>query len=255
MTTLVHGSAGGTALVQLAGVFMVGLALGSGCRHRQQNTGPTEPPQEGPDWNQPADDLGARQLAALVQECSMFDEGTAEWRACIEHHRQLLTPVDPSAGLPDHQRAWLLQRCSMYPEYGGGWTQCVQHHRTVLESSMSPAQDSPPPASAYAPPAAAPQPPPDRTFDDAIFDPSSGCLPYVAEGDGHWILRVYAGGASVLLEDHSVWIIHPLHRVDAMLWLPVSDIVVVDTDNLPPSYTLINTDDEERASACFVGYR
>jgi hypothetical protein len=58
--------------------------------------------------------------------------------------------------------------------------------------------------------------------------------------DGHWIDSVTSDGRIIVLEDGSVWEVDLLDRIDAMLWLPTSDIVACD-DN--------NTDDDEVVSA------
>lgn len=49
-------------------------------------------------------------------------------------------------------------------------------------------------------------------------------------------------GRLVQLEDGSLWEIDPVDRIDTMLWLPVTDIVVCDDK-------LINTEDKETADA------
>jgi hypothetical protein len=57
------------------------------------------------------------------------------------------------------------------------------------------------------------------------------------------------------LEDGSIWRVSPIGRVDTALWLPVSDISVVEIDDSPASYLLVNTDDDEKASACLLGHQ
>ena len=58
----------------------------------------------------------------------------------------------------------------------------------------------------------------------------------------HWIESVSADGRIVILEDDSVWEVDPADRVDSMLWLPTTEIVVCDDK-------LINTDDDETIDA------
>jgi hypothetical protein len=65
---------------------------------------------------------------------------------------------------------------------------------------------------------------------------SSGCEA------GHWVESVSSDGQIVKLEDGSIWEVDPIDRIDAMLWLPVSEIVAC-------ADKLINTDDNETVSA------
>ena len=60
--------------------------------------------------------------------------------------------------------------------------------------------------------------------------------------DGHWIRQVSDGGAVVILEDGSTWLIDEFDRIDTALWLPITDITVCGGQ-------LINTDDGEMARA------
>jgi hypothetical protein len=53
-------------------------------------------------------------------------------------------------------------------------------------------------------------------------------------------------GSIVTLEDGSVWQIDPLDQIDTTLWLPMTEITVVETGS---GYLLINTDDGEKAHA------
>ena len=54
-----------------------------------------------------------------------------------------------------------------------------------------------------------------------------------------------SGGAMVTLEDGSIWEINSLDRIDTSLWLPVTDY----------RYTLINTEDGEKALAKYISSR
>ena len=58
---------------------------------------------------------------------------------------------------------------------------------------------------------------------------------------GPWVNSVSDGGRIVILQDGSVWEIDPIDRIDTMLWLPTTDVIVCDD-------RLINTDDNETAS-------
>jgi hypothetical protein len=59
---------------------------------------------------------------------------------------------------------------------------------------------------------------------------------------GHWIESVSGDGQIIKLEDGSIWEVDPIDRIDAMLWLPITDIVSC-------SDKLINTDDNEIVNA------
>ena len=58
----------------------------------------------------------------------------------------------------------------------------------------------------------------------------------------HWIKKNIDSGAYI-------------HKLDAMLWLPISNIIVVKSTTGSPGYDylLINTDDKEKAHAKFMG--
>ncbi|MCY4661743.1 MAG: hypothetical protein OXF93_18340 [Acidobacteria bacterium] len=77
---------------------------------------------------------------------------------------------------------------------------------------------------------------------------------YPGVGGGHWI-QDNARGRIITLEDGSLWEIAPLDRVEAMLWLPVSDIVVIESTSGSPGYgyLLVNTDDGGQAHARYIG--
>lgn len=73
---------------------------------------------------------------------------------------------------------------------------------------------------------------------------------YLSQGSGHWMKSKTDDGAIVILEDGSVWQIDPLDQIDTMLWLPMTEITVVE---IIGGYLLINTDDGEKAHARLVG--
>lgn len=78
---------------------------------------------------------------------------------------------------------------------------------------------------------------------------------YLDPGAGHWLTEKTDDGSVLILEDGSVWQVDPLDRVDTALWLPPSDLVVVETADSPASYLLVNTDDGEKATACLLSGR
>jgi hypothetical protein len=78
---------------------------------------------------------------------------------------------------------------------------------------------------------------------------------YARVGGGHWIKKNIDSGTYIILEDGSLWKIDPLDRMDAMLWLPMSNITVIESLSGSPGYDylLINTDDGEKAHAKYMG--
>lgn len=78
---------------------------------------------------------------------------------------------------------------------------------------------------------------------------------YAGVGGGHWIKENIDRGSFILLEDRSLWQIDPLDKIDATLWLKISNITVVESSKGSPGYDylLINTDDGEKAHAKYMG--
>ena len=77
---------------------------------------------------------------------------------------------------------------------------------------------------------------------------------YAGVGEGHWIKKNIDRGSFILLEDSSLWKIDPLDKINASLWLPLSDITVIESSSGSPGYDylLINTDDGEKAHAKYI---
>jgi hypothetical protein len=86
---------------------------------------------------------------------------------------------------------------------------------------------------------------------------SAGGRTYVGVGGGHWIDEVSSSGAIVTLEDGSMWEISSIDRIDTSLWLPVTDITVLEADRPLGEYryVLVNTEDGEKALAKYIGSR
>lgn len=76
-----------------------------------------------------------------------------------------------------------------------------------------------------------------------------------SSSSGHWIKENIEQGTTIILEDGSIWLIDPMDKTDAMLWLPVTEITVIKSDDgsLGYNYLLINIDDEEQAHAKYLG--
>jgi hypothetical protein len=75
---------------------------------------------------------------------------------------------------------------------------------------------------------------------------------YPGVGSGHWIQTVSSGGKILTLEDGSIWEVSPIDVIYSAIWLPISNIVVVE-DSGPHPYKLINTDDGETVNAKYLG--
>jgi hypothetical protein len=77
---------------------------------------------------------------------------------------------------------------------------------------------------------------------------------YAGTGSGHWVKENIDNGAFILLEDGSLWQVDPFDEIDASLWLPLSDITVIESSSgsVGYDYLLINTDDKEKAHAKYV---
>jgi hypothetical protein len=69
---------------------------------------------------------------------------------------------------------------------------------------------------------------------------------YSSTGEGHWIKSKNDDGDIITLEDGSIWQVDPMDRVDTALWLPITNITVIESED---GYLLINTDDGEKANA------
>jgi len=58
----------------------------------------------------------------------------------------------------------------------------------------------------------------------------------------------------VILEDGSMWEVSPIEIIYSAIWLPVSNIIVVDDFGLYP-YKLINTNKRQKVSAKYLGIK
>lgn len=69
---------------------------------------------------------------------------------------------------------------------------------------------------------------------------------------GHWIQTVVDGGNIIILEDGSVWEVSPIDRIHSMLWLPVSNVVIVNHSGIYP-YLIVNLSDKRAVEAKYLG--
>jgi hypothetical protein len=71
-------------------------------------------------------------------------------------------------------------------------------------------------------------------------------------GSGHWIEVVLDDGNLIKLEDGSLWQVSPLDVIDSALWLPISDITIIEGNDPSYPYKLVNTDDNEIVNARLI---
>ena len=74
-------------------------------------------------------------------------------------------------------------------------------------------------------------------------------MAYIGGEDGHWIQSNSGNGKIITLEDGSIWKVDAVDATDSALWLPTSDISVVETSE---GTLLINTDDGEKVHATLI---
>jgi hypothetical protein len=84
---------------------------------------------------------------------------------------------------------------------------------------------------------------------------NNGTGAYGSVGGGHWITEKSDNGGFITLEDGSFWEINSIDRIDTALWLPVTNITVILSRSpiVDYKYELINTDDDEKALAKYMG--
>lgn len=75
-----------------------------------------------------------------------------------------------------------------------------------------------------------------------------GGASYIGIGDETSIQSISDGGRIITLLDNSVWEVSPLDIVDTAIWLPVTDVLIIDGDDPIFPYKMINRDDNEVAN-------
>lgn len=191
------------------------------------------------------EDVSQDEITALQEELiAENDEPVADTG------NEVSPPITARLTIPEHQ----IIRPSPPP---------MQMELPRLETSRL--EITPPPAPAYQPPptiyvpSSAPPLPSVRQSPYSASSPQSAYIPsiptslvYVGGSTGHWIESVSDDGRIIVLEDQSVWEVHPFDQVISALWLPVSDIVVVESNDPIYSYRLINKDDRETVLARLI---
>lgn len=70
---------------------------------------------------------------------------------------------------------------------------------------------------------------------------------YLGIGQEHWVQETIDSGAFVRLQDSSLWEISPIDRINTMLWLPIDDIIVIESTNSLYPYKLVGKRDTAEA--------
>jgi len=70
---------------------------------------------------------------------------------------------------------------------------------------------------------------------------------YAGIGQKHWVKSKADGGKFIQLEDGSLWEISPIDKINTMLWLPLDDVVVVESTNPLYPYKLVGERDAAEA--------
>lgn len=94
-----------------------------------------------------------------------------------------------------------------------------------------------------------------RSDKPATSGPGPGAATYTGGSRAHWIKSKADNGAIIILEDGSMWEINSLDRIDTALWLPISNVTILKASSPVGDYkyTLVNTDDGEKALAKSLG--
>lgn len=79
-----------------------------------------------------------------------------------------------------------------------------------------------------------------------------GIYPTGSTSGDHWVKKKINRGQFVLLEDHSLWGINPVDRIDSSLWLPMEEIVITSNGNPRYPYRLINADASDTVEAILI---
>jgi hypothetical protein len=82
------------------------------------------------------------------------------------------------------------------------------------------------------------------------------CGSYAVAQEGaqarHWINEVTRRGSLVVLEDGSIWKVDAVDRVTTMLWLPVDNIAIVQSE-VAGKYIMVNTTQNQQATVEYLG--
>ena len=76
---------------------------------------------------------------------------------------------------------------------------------------------------------------------------------YTKIHEEHWLRDKLDAGRIVVLEDESIWEVHPSDRVVTRSWLQISTITVKHTQKEVFPYVLSNSTERENARANYLG--
>ncbi len=76
---------------------------------------------------------------------------------------------------------------------------------------------------------------------------------YTRTREEHWLRDKHDAGIAVILDDQSMWEIHPSDRLITSRWLRMSTILVEHTQKGSYPYLLKNRTEQETARANFLG--
>jgi hypothetical protein len=89
---------------------------------------------------------------------------------------------------------------------------------------------------------------------DAQMEPWSAAVAFYDKArDEHWLRDKHDEGLVLILEDESMWEVHPSDRPITARWLRMSTIMVERTQKAEYPYLLKNTTEEETARADYLG--
>ena len=66
---------------------------------------------------------------------------------------------------------------------------------------------------------------------------------YLGIGQEHWVKETIDSGAFIRLEDNSLWEISPIDIINTILWLPIDNVIVIESTNPLYPYKLVGERD------------
>jgi len=76
---------------------------------------------------------------------------------------------------------------------------------------------------------------------------------YTRNRQEHWLCDKHQDGIALLLEDESMWEVHPSDRLVAAHWLRLSTVIVERTQEHDYPYLLKNAIEKQTARANYLG--
>ena len=88
---------------------------------------------------------------------------------------------------------------------------------------------------------------------DVVVERRNAMAFYTKIHEEHWLRDKVEDGRIVILEDESMWEVHPSDRLITKRWLRISTITVKHTSKNGYPYLLSNSTEEEDARANYLG--